>query len=115
LHGTGVSLGWPLLCEEFFIGLDCTFPLAEDCSIGSLDVPEEIKDFAYRLHLPVSYLTIEWGKLGGITLNNEHPVANGAHRPSNNFHNNLMDTMVLKYFGNLYMCDSAVFKHCVKV
>ena len=107
--------GDPLLCEEFFIGLDGALSLAEDCCIGGLDVPEEIKDLADRLHLPVGYLAVEWGKLGGVTLYNEHPVANGAHCPSNNFHNNLMDTIVLKYFGNLYMCDITVFKHCVKV
>ena len=76
--------------------------------------PKRSRILPTGLHLPVGYLAVEWGELGGVTLYN-HPVANGAHRPSNNFHNNLKDTMVLNYFGNLYMCDTTIFKPCVKV
>ena len=61
LHGTGITVGKPLRCEEFFIGLDSAFPLAEDCGVRGLDVPEKIEDLADWLHLPVGYLAIEWG------------------------------------------------------
>jgi hypothetical protein len=75
-----------LFREEFFIGLDSAFLPAENSGIGGLDVPEEIQYFANRFHAPVGNLTIKCGELGGIALDNEHPAANGAHRSTNNFH-----------------------------
>jgi len=74
------------LCEEFFIGLDRAFFAAENCCIGCFDIPEKIKNFSHWFQMTVSYFAIQWGELGGIALNDEHPAANGAHRSTNNLH-----------------------------
>jgi len=74
-----------LLCEEFFIRLDGAFFPAEDRRIGGFDVTEEVQNLSYWFHPAVGHLAVQWGKLGCIALNNEHPVANGAHRSTNNF------------------------------
>jgi hypothetical protein len=81
------------LREEFVVWLDCASPAAEYSCVGGLYIPKEIKDLPDRLHAPVGNLTVQCGKLRGIALDYQHPVANGAHRSSNNFHNNLGDLM----------------------
>jgi hypothetical protein len=103
------------LREEFVIGLDSAFFPAEHCGIRGLYIAEKIQNLANRLHPPVIYLAVQCGKLGSIALDNEHTVANNAQCPTNNFHNNLWDLMVLNCFSNLYMCDASVFNCCVKV
>jgi hypothetical protein len=75
-----------LFCEEFLIGLDGAFFPAEYGGIRGFDVPEEVQNFSHRLHPPIAYLAVQWGKLGGIALDDEHPAANSAHRSANNFH-----------------------------
>ena len=75
-----------LSCEEFFLGLDGASLPAENGGIRCLDIPEEILDPADRLHAPVHDLAVEGGELGGIALQYEHPAANGAYCPTNNFH-----------------------------
>jgi len=79
------------LREKFVVWLDCAFPAAEYSCVGGFYIPKEIKDLSDRLHAPVSNLTVQCGKLRGIALDYQHPVANCAHRSSNNFHNNLGD------------------------
>jgi hypothetical protein len=73
-------------CEELFIRLDRTFFPAENRSVGCFDIAKEVQNLSHRFHPAISHFAVQWGKLGGIALNNEHPAANGAHRSTNNLH-----------------------------
>ncbi len=73
-------------CEELFIRQDSAFFPAEYSRIGVFDITKEVQYLSHRFHPTISYFAVQWGKLCGIALNNEHPIANGAHRSTNNFH-----------------------------
>ena len=92
--------GIPVFCksfsEELLIRLDSAFFPAENCRVGCFDIAKEVQDLSNRFHPAVSHFAVKWGELGSITLYNEHPVANGAHRSTNNFHTiTFKDTIVL--------------------
>jgi hypothetical protein len=72
--------------KEFLVGLDSAFFPAEYRGIGRFDIAKKVQDLPDRPHPPVSYLAVQWGELGSIALDDEHPIANGAHRSTNNFH-----------------------------
>jgi hypothetical protein len=73
-------------CEELVIRLDSAFFPTENSRIGRFDIAKEVKDLSHGFHPTISHFAVQWGKLCGIALNNEHPIANGAHRSTNNFH-----------------------------
>jgi hypothetical protein len=72
--------------KEFLVGLDSAFFPAKDSGIGRFHISKEVKYLSDRFHPPVCNLAVQCRKLGGIALDDEHPVANGAHRSTNNFH-----------------------------
>ena len=73
-------------CEELFIRLNRAFFAAEDRSVRCFDIAKEVQDLPHWFHPAISHFAVQGGKLCCITLYNEHSVANGAHRSTNNFH-----------------------------
>jgi hypothetical protein len=87
LENRGIPGVFLSFCEELFIWLDGTFFPAENSRIGRFDIAKEVKDFSHRFHPTISHFAVQWGKLCGIALNNEHPIANGAHADQQLSHN----------------------------
>jgi hypothetical protein len=75
-----------LFCEEFLIGLNRAFFPAEYGCVGRLHIPKEVQYLSHRFHPTVGHFAVQCGKLGCVALDDEHPIANGAHRSTNNFH-----------------------------
>ena len=73
-------------CEDLFIWLDRALFAAENRGIWCFDIAKEVQDLSHWFHPAISHFAVQGGKLCCITLYNEHSVANGAHRSTNNFH-----------------------------
>jgi hypothetical protein len=96
-------------CEEFFIRLNRALFAAKNRSVRCFDIAKEVQNFPHWFHPAISHFAVQWGKLCGITLYNEHPVADGAHRSTNNFHTN--PSKIQNYWINLvtYIYNSQVY------
>jgi hypothetical protein len=86
LQNRRIPGGVSSFCEDLFIRQNRAFFAAENRSIRCFDIAKEVQDLPHWFHPPISHFAVQRGELGGITLYNEHPVANGAHRSTNNFH-----------------------------
>ena len=60
--------------------------MAKDKGIGGFHVPEKVRDLSHRFCPSVHNFAVQPRELGGVALDDKHPLSEGAHRSANNFH-----------------------------